>query len=531
MGISTAPRSWRRIGTWPALPVAATGLSARAWWRIALPGVAVLALLSLWLRPLLPVDETRYVAVAWEMWRRGEFLVPWLNGEVYQHKPPLLFWLFHAGWAVTGVNETWPRLVGPASSLLALWALARLGERLWPARPGTGRLGSLMLLASTYFALYQTALMFDLPLLAFVALGWWQLVGAMQSGRWREWLGYGTAFGAALLLKGPVAAVYLLPPLLVWRAWTSPGAPPPGWRKPVAGLALGLALPGLWLLAAWSQGPDGYLPSLVGEQTLGRIQGELGHPRPLFWYLPFLLLLPLPWTLWPGSWRALRRLADDTGDPGTRFVLLTGVAGLLVLSLVHGKQVHYLIPLLALAMLGLARGVMAPVPGPGAVAAMPGGATRGDLLAMASPQAGDVAAVQSAGRWIRAGLAFAVLVALAGFVAVRADYDLAPAARHVAAQQQRGRDVLYVGNYQGEFGFLGRLRAPVAEQGPAHAGAWLRAHPDGLVVVRDKRFQASGHPRAEFVQRYRGGDLLMFRASDLLGTGSGFREPVADATR
>jgi 4-amino-4-deoxy-L-arabinose transferase-like glycosyltransferase len=32
------------------------------------------------LRPLLPVDETRYLSVAWEMWLGGNWLVPHLNG-------------------------------------------------------------------------------------------------------------------------------------------------------------------------------------------------------------------------------------------------------------------------------------------------------------------------------------------------------------------------------------------------------------------------------------------------------------------
>lgn len=40
----------------------------------------MLTLLSLALRPLFPVDETRYIAVAWEMWEQREFLVPHLNG-------------------------------------------------------------------------------------------------------------------------------------------------------------------------------------------------------------------------------------------------------------------------------------------------------------------------------------------------------------------------------------------------------------------------------------------------------------------
>ena len=80
------------------------------------------ALLALYLaaslaRPVLPVDETRYLAVAWEMWQRGDLLVPTLSGEPYSHKPPLLFWLVHAGWAAAGVSSWWPR------TLVALFAL------------------------------------------------------------------------------------------------------------------------------------------------------------------------------------------------------------------------------------------------------------------------------------------------------------------------------------------------------------------------------------------------------------------------
>ena len=66
------------------------------------------AIACIWLRPLWPVDETRYASVAWEMWLRGDFLVPHINGEPYSHKPPLLFWLIQAGWALFGVNDWWP---------------------------------------------------------------------------------------------------------------------------------------------------------------------------------------------------------------------------------------------------------------------------------------------------------------------------------------------------------------------------------------------------------------------------------------
>ena len=34
-------------------------------------------------RPLLPIDETRYASVAWEMFTHGSWLVPHLNGAPY----------------------------------------------------------------------------------------------------------------------------------------------------------------------------------------------------------------------------------------------------------------------------------------------------------------------------------------------------------------------------------------------------------------------------------------------------------------
>ncbi len=108
-------------------------MTPRSWAPLGLLALwLLLLLLSLLTRPLLPVDETRYVGVAWEMWRRGDFLVPYLNGAPYSDKPPLFFWLIHAGWWLFGVNEWWPRCVAALVSLAALWATANLAWRLWP---------------------------------------------------------------------------------------------------------------------------------------------------------------------------------------------------------------------------------------------------------------------------------------------------------------------------------------------------------------------------------------------------------------
>ena len=104
-----------------ALPVAA------AFW-------AALMLAVILMRPLTPVDETRYVTVAWEMRQSGNLLQLRLNGALYGHKPPLLFWLVNAGWSLFGVNEWWPRLLTGLFGLGALALLARLARELAPGR-------------------------------------------------------------------------------------------------------------------------------------------------------------------------------------------------------------------------------------------------------------------------------------------------------------------------------------------------------------------------------------------------------------
>ncbi|HKQ31251.1 MAG TPA: hypothetical protein VJS66_08205, partial [Burkholderiales bacterium] len=90
---------------------------------------ALLAAASLIVRNLWPNDETRVLGIAWEMWSRRSFLVPYLNGQPELH-PPFLFWLIHAGWSVFGVAEWWARLVAPLGALASLVVIQRIARLL-----------------------------------------------------------------------------------------------------------------------------------------------------------------------------------------------------------------------------------------------------------------------------------------------------------------------------------------------------------------------------------------------------------------
>ena len=61
----------------------------------ALAAFIVIAVAGVLLRPLIPIDETRYIDVAWEMRLEHSWLLPLKNYGLYTDKPPLLFWLIN----------------------------------------------------------------------------------------------------------------------------------------------------------------------------------------------------------------------------------------------------------------------------------------------------------------------------------------------------------------------------------------------------------------------------------------------------
>jgi 4-amino-4-deoxy-L-arabinose transferase-like glycosyltransferase len=188
-----------------AVPQGLTFLAGPILLLLALTAVALFA------RPLTPIDETRYLSVAWEMWLRNEYLVLFKNGEPYSHKPPLLFWIYNLGWAVTGVNEWWPRLVSPLFSLGSLLLMLSIGRRLWPGDDDSGRNAAWILASSLLWMLFSTSGMFDVMLTFFALLGMRGLLiaadGRMRSGF--AWLAFAIGFG--ILAKGPVVLLHLLP--------------------------------------------------------------------------------------------------------------------------------------------------------------------------------------------------------------------------------------------------------------------------------------------------------------------------------
>jgi 4-amino-4-deoxy-L-arabinose transferase-like glycosyltransferase len=493
-------------------------------------------------RPAWPIDETRYLGIAWEMWSRGDLLVPHLNGAPYSDKPPLLFWLIVAGWRVLGVQEWWARLVPALFALGSLFLTARLARRLWPDRPTVADAAPLLLLSTFLWSFYTTVLLFDMPLVFFALVGIFGLVRAARRER-GGWLLLAAATALGILAKGPAILLWLVPAAIAAPWWSlGAAAPPRSWYPRVAGaFAFGLALALAWAIPASISGGRAYGDAILWNQTAGRLTQAFAHRQPIWWYVPFLPLLALPWLLWPAVWRLLPALRTLAGDRGIRLCAVWVISGFTAFSLVSGKSIHYLLPLvpaLALVVAVLLTGSDAPsrrgeLVGISACLFLFGAVIAGAPSLSSSLELpswvenlppGIGVAVTSLGilllfvrpRTPIAGLQIITACSVAAMVLMLAAigqsatprYDVRPVARYLGRLEQEGHPLAHVGKYRGEYHFAGRLKQPLEVIDRDDVEQWFSRHPDGYVVVYSRRSLAPGLDD-EFRHDYRGGVIAV----------------------
>jgi len=325
---------------------------------IWLPLAMLLIATAILTRPAMPVDETRYLSVAWEMWRSGDFLVPHSNGLPYSHKPPLLFWLINFGWWLFGEQEWSARLTAPFCGLAAIFLARILAGDLFPQTRAVERTTPFILLGMLCWTFFASLTMFDTLMSCMALIGYLMAYRGAAGRIKRWWLPMGLAIGGGVLAKGPIILVYVMPVLLLAPWWVEHLAVSKSrwYGQTLLALAVGSLIALSWALpAAWAGGKE-YGDTLLFGQTAGRMVQAFDHKRPLYYYLLALPAVFFPWSGWLPLWRGLFRRQRISS--GTRFLISILLPGFVILSLVSAKQVHYLLPLLPAAAILLARGAV-----------------------------------------------------------------------------------------------------------------------------------------------------------------------------
>jgi 4-amino-4-deoxy-L-arabinose transferase-like glycosyltransferase len=297
-------------------------------------------------------DEPRYAQVAREMLETGDWVVPHLNGNVYQEKPPLYFWLVALISRSFGdVNETTARFPSAISATLIVLGTYLFGRKILGEREAF--LGSLIMATSAQFFWIGRIGVIDM-LLSLSILG--SLICfycGYAAKRPSLYLAGFVFLVPAALSKGPVGiaipVVAMIAFLIVEIALQKEHS-----RRHAAWFAactiIGLVIVALFVAPWWraayerSGGVYGSL-SLLKQQTEGRMFHSYSHQQPFYYYFVQILWQLMPWTVFlPLTAQAIKKKGNLRENMGLRFVLVWFLSVFVFFTVISGKRSQYILP-------------------------------------------------------------------------------------------------------------------------------------------------------------------------------------------
>ena len=289
--------------------------------------------------PLFDLDEGAFSEATREMFVRGDFISPFVNGLPRFDKPVLIHWFQAASMSLFGVNSFAFRL--PSALAASGWVLltyifvTRVIDR------ETALRAAMMLSTALGVVVIGRAATAD------ALLNLW-LVAAMLGmylyflERKRRWiLLTHAAMGLGFLTKGPVA---LLIPGAVGLIFFAMQRELPALMRAVfypPGLILLIGIPLPWYILQFQAQGMAFIDGFFGTHNVERFSGSMeGHAGSLFYYLPVALLLALPFTT--PLLRAARELPRQIKSPLGLYLWLWFGFVLVFFSLSGTKLPHYL---------------------------------------------------------------------------------------------------------------------------------------------------------------------------------------------
>lgn len=325
-------------------------------------------------------DEGYYASAAAEMYARGDAVVPMFNGEMFGHKPPMMYWGMMAGFEAFGVNELGARFVSALLGVITCVVIYGIARRLYD--PTTGLVAGLVMASSLMFSVASRSATADTHLTLFVSLAFlfWVRDAFRESGTpirapisigWFTWILTYAMMGLAVLTKGPIGLLFPMAviglflltqiPLresvsdsLLGRIWRNvePYAPvaftKTVWRmRPLTCVIVVLVIAGPWYWLVQNATDGRFLDEFIGVHHLGRFSHAMdNHSGPIYYYLIACLVGMYPWSafLVPTCMHWVRQLRDSRSQRATIFISCWAGVYLVIFSVASTKLPNYVLP-------------------------------------------------------------------------------------------------------------------------------------------------------------------------------------------
>lgn len=309
------------------------------WWAWVL---SVVPLLGFWTYGLFDLDEGFYAAVVAEMNRKGEWITPYFQGQVWFEKPILLYWLAKPAVMLFGedIGPRLPSVLSMAGVFLVVGWWVKRRHSIRAAVLSMIALGSSLLVVAVGRMMLADAVLLLCLVCAFLTF-YESLVG---DPRWR--LASAAFLGLSVLAKGPVGCAFFVL-LVAWTYYRESSFRPAMRGLWIAGTGIFFAIVASWYLPAWLENRDVFVQKFLIEQNLGRFGGSdrahaIGGILNWLFYVPVLLVGMAPWSFFvPWAWPRRSKMAHGAES---QYLAAWAVIVFVFFTVSGSKLVHYIVP-------------------------------------------------------------------------------------------------------------------------------------------------------------------------------------------
>jgi 4-amino-4-deoxy-L-arabinose transferase-like glycosyltransferase len=293
-------------------------------------------------------DEGNYAEIIREMAETGNYVTPYLNGIKFFEKPVLLYWLGAFAIKIGGVNLWALRSSNAFFALLTCVMIYLTGRKLYNRQ--TGLLAALILGSSMLFFSLAHMLTTDMLVSSFITFTFCTFILGIDAKapleRFLYFSGSAIFAGFAVLAKGLIGIVL---PMLIIGFWILLLKEWKIFKKInliwCAFLFLLIVLP--WHLLVSLDNPEFFYLYFIQHHVLRFATTIVGHPQPMWYYVPVLLVGFFPWIVFlPQSIKNSLQIFSHKSEKEkiTFFLFLWALIVFLFFTIATSKLVSYILP-------------------------------------------------------------------------------------------------------------------------------------------------------------------------------------------